>query len=148
MNRTEACLKDLGEGELWFFDSDPEKPAIGRGTFLFEQRMKTYRNKSESGSDFAEFDQQLVIIPTYIDPALQGVTMKWNVASSCSSCDVAPIQWTDDGANPTVGALDVRPDQRLLRPVGHRRDPVDRHREGADRPGLVYHRQRRRQQLR
>ncbi|MET9477493.1 hypothetical protein [Streptomyces sp. NPDC002922] len=104
MNRTEACLKDLGEGELWFFDSDPEKPAIGRGTFLFEQRMKTYRNKSESGSDFAEFDQQLVIIPTYIDPALQGVTMKWNVASSCSSCDVAPIQWTDDGANPTVGA--------------------------------------------
>ncbi|MFG3064835.1 hypothetical protein ACGFYM_40800 [Streptomyces sp. NPDC048231] len=104
MNRTEACLKDLGEGELWFFDSDPEKPAIGRGTFLFEQRMKTYRNKSESGSDFAEFDQQLVIIPTYIDPALQGVTMKWNVGSSCSSCDVAPIQWTDDGANPTVGA--------------------------------------------
>ncbi|GAA2558146.1 hypothetical protein GCM10010423_69950 [Streptomyces levis] len=104
MNRTEACLKDLGEGELYFFDSDPQKPAIGRGTFLFEQRMKTYRNKSESGSDFAEFDQQLVIIPTYIDPALQGVTMKWDVASSCSSCDVAPIQWTDDGANPTAGA--------------------------------------------
>ncbi|MYS95621.1 MULTISPECIES: hypothetical protein [Streptomyces] len=104
MNRTEACLKDLGEGELYFFDSDPQKPGIGRGTFLFEQRMKTYRNKSESGSDFAEFDQQLVIIPTYIDPALQSVTMKWNVASSCSSCDVAPIQWTDDGANPTADA--------------------------------------------
>ncbi|MGX1673343.1 hypothetical protein [Streptomyces sp. NPDC055400] len=104
MTRTEACLKDLGEGELWFFDSDPEKPAIGRGTFKFEQRMKTYRNKSESGSDFAEFDQQIVIIPTYIDPALEGVTMKWNVGSSCTSCDVAPIQWVDDGANPTVGA--------------------------------------------
>ncbi|MFJ3235576.1 hypothetical protein [Streptomyces sp. NPDC086787] len=104
MNRTEACLKDLGEGELWFFDSDPQKPAIGRGKFLFEQRMKTYRNKSESGSDFAEFDQQLVIIPTYIDPVLQGVTMKWNITSSCSSCDVAPIQWTDSGANPTAGA--------------------------------------------
>jgi hypothetical protein len=30
--------------------------------------------------------------------------MKWNVALSCSSCDVAPIQWTDDGATPTAGA--------------------------------------------
>lgn len=104
MNRTEACLKDLGEGELWFFDSDPEKPAIGRATFKFEQRMKTYRNKSESGSDFGEFDQQIVIIPTYIDPALEGVTMKWNIDSSCAACDVAPIQWLDDGANPTNGA--------------------------------------------
>jgi hypothetical protein len=51
MNRTEACLKDLGRGELYFFDSDSQKPAIGRGTFLFEQRMETSRNKSESGSD-------------------------------------------------------------------------------------------------
>ncbi|MEV6653955.1 hypothetical protein [Streptomyces sp. NPDC051219] len=104
MNRTEACLKTLGEGELWFFDADPKKPAIGRGTFLFEQRMKTYRNKTESGSDFAEFDQQLVIAPTYIDPALEGVTMRWDIDSSCSACDVAPIQWTDDGANPVDGA--------------------------------------------
>ncbi len=104
MNRTEACLKDLGEGDLYFFDSDPEAPAIGRAHFKFEQRLKTYRNKAESGSDFAEFDQQIVIIPTYIDPALQGVTMKWNLDSSCSACDSAAVQWQDDGANPTAGA--------------------------------------------
>lgn len=104
MNRTEACLKTLGEGELWFFDADPKKPAIGKGNFLFEQRIKTYRNKSESQSDFAEFDQQLVIIPTFIDQALEGVTMTWDVDSSCSACDVAPVQWTDDGANPIPAA--------------------------------------------
>ncbi|MER6391639.1 hypothetical protein ACFXEL_30615 [Streptomyces sp. NPDC059382] len=104
MNRTEACMKDLGEGDLYFFDSDPQVPAIGRANFKFEQRLKTYRNKTESGSDFAEFDQQIVIIPTYIDPALQGVTMRWNVDSSCSTCDSAGVLWQDDSANPTGGA--------------------------------------------
>ncbi|MGW8326781.1 hypothetical protein ACWGLE_02600 [Streptomyces sp. NPDC055897] len=101
MNRTEACLKNVGGASLFFFDSDPDKPAFGKAHFEFEQRLKTYRNKTESGSDFAEFDQQLVATPTSIDPALQGITLAWNLDSSCAHCDTQGAKWTDPAGNNT-----------------------------------------------
>ncbi|MFD7338460.1 hypothetical protein ACFV98_20990 [Streptomyces violascens] len=99
MNRTEACLRNVGGASLFFFDSDPDKPAFGKAHFEFEQRLKTYRNKTESGSDFAEFDQQLVATPTSIDPALQGITLAWNLDSSCAHCDTQGVTWTDAAGN-------------------------------------------------
>lgn len=98
MTRTEACLKNIGSGTLVFIDTDDKQ--IGVAQFDFEQRIKTYPNKGASGSDFAEFDQQIAMVPTRIDSALKGVTMKWNVQSTCSSCVTSTMRWADDQNNP------------------------------------------------
>ncbi|MFF4259103.1 hypothetical protein ACFY1L_48810 [Streptomyces sp. NPDC001663] len=98
MTRTEACLKSIGSGKLIFFDADDAQ--IGFATFDFEQRIKAYPNKGASGSDFGEFDQQIVIVPVSIGEALKGVTMKWNVQSTCSSCVTSRIRWADNQNNP------------------------------------------------
>ncbi|NVK80238.1 hypothetical protein HG542_21610 [Streptomyces morookaense] len=99
MNRTEACLKSIGTGTLIFTSTDPKKPALGTATFNIEQRIKTYPKKGDSGSDFAEFDQQIVLVPQHIDPELKGVRMKWNVGSSCKSCVTSNIRWADNQNN-------------------------------------------------
>ncbi|OXY97781.1 hypothetical protein BEH93_32810 [Streptomyces sp. 2R] len=97
MTRGEACLKNIGSGALVFID--PEGAELGHGIFDFEQRIKAYPNKGSSGSDFAEFDQQVVIVPVSIDAALEGVTMKWNVGSNCKACVTSTIRWKDDQNN-------------------------------------------------
>ncbi|MFF4229725.1 hypothetical protein [Streptomyces sp. NPDC001820] len=103
MTRTEACLKTIGSGTLLFTDTDPEKPALGTATFNIEQRIKTYPKKGDSGSNFAEFDQQIMLVPTHIDPVLKGVHMKWNVGSRCKSCVTSNIGWAEDQNNPAGG---------------------------------------------
>ncbi|MCX4506761.1 hypothetical protein [Streptomyces anulatus] len=102
MTRGEACLKNIGSGTLVFID--PEGVQLGFGVFDFEQRIKAYPNKGSSGSDFAEFDQQIVIQPVSIDAALQGVTMKWNVGSNCKACVTSTTRWSD-GQNNDVGPV-------------------------------------------
>ncbi|MCF3132410.1 hypothetical protein [Streptomyces olivochromogenes] len=105
MTRSDACLKSIGSGKLIFTDTDPEKPALGYANFEFEQRVKAYPTKTESGSDFAEFDQQILIKPTYIDPQLEDVKMDWKVASSCDDeCIQTPPKWTDDNGTDTGGS--------------------------------------------
>jgi hypothetical protein len=99
MTRTEACLKSVGSGTLVFVDADRDAE-IGFAEFDFEQRIKAYPNKSASGSDFAEFDQQIAIRPVSIDQALEGVTMKWNLGSTCGSCVTSNVKWTDGQNNP------------------------------------------------
>ncbi|MEU3984536.1 hypothetical protein AB0F77_31450 [Streptomyces sp. NPDC026672] len=113
MTRGEACLKNIGSGTLVFIDAE-KGVEIGFAEFDFEQRIKAYPNKGASGSDFAEFDQQIVIVPVSIDPALEGVTMKWNVGSTCSSCVTSTIRWADNqnnnaGANAYWDANDWNP---------------------------------------
>ncbi|MFJ6944839.1 hypothetical protein ACISU4_09335 [Streptomyces wuyuanensis] len=103
MNRTDACLKSIGSGTLIFTDTDPQMPALGTATFDIEQRIKTYPTKSDSGSNFAEFDQQIVITPQHIDAVLKGVTLRWNVGNNCSSCVTSNVRWTDDQNNPSTG---------------------------------------------
>lgn len=76
---------------------------IGLAEFDFEQRIKAYPNKGASGSNFAEFDQQIAIMPVSIDQALEGVTMKWNVGSTCQSCVTSNVKWTD-GQNNNAGS--------------------------------------------
>ncbi|WP_458248273.1 hypothetical protein [Streptomyces sp. MAI_2237] len=98
MTRTEACLKNIGSGKLIFIDADNKQ--IGFATFDFEQRIKAYPNKAASGSDFGEFDQQIVIVPVAIDQALKGVTMKWYAQSTCSSCVTSKTRWADNQNNP------------------------------------------------
>lgn len=93
MSRTEACLKSIGGALLIFVDVDDL--TIGTAKFDFEQRIKTYPNKGASGSDFAEFDQQIRIVPVAADPALGGVTMKWRIGSTCSSCVTSNVKWSD-----------------------------------------------------
>ncbi|MFD5747462.1 hypothetical protein [Streptomyces sp. NPDC127033] len=100
MNRTDACMKSIGNATLIFTDTDPDSPALGTATFNVEQRIKTYPTKGDSGSNFAEFDQQIVITPKNIDPVLRGVTLRWNVGNSCSSCNTTNVRWTDDQNNP------------------------------------------------
>ncbi|WP_328923151.1 hypothetical protein [Streptomyces griseoaurantiacus] len=95
ITRTDACLKSLGSGNLIFASTDESDPPLGIATFNFEQRIKAYRNKGESGSDFAEFDQQLFITPTHIDSALLGVNLYWPITTHCSACDVTSVRWTD-----------------------------------------------------
>ncbi|MFJ8469867.1 hypothetical protein [Streptomyces swartbergensis] len=97
MTRDEACLRNIGAGRLVFVDADDAE--IGFATFDIEMRLKAYPNKGASGSDFAEFDQQIAIVPVSIDPALDGVTMKWNIQSSCMSCVTSVIRWADDFDN-------------------------------------------------
>ncbi|WP_421111116.1 hypothetical protein [Streptomyces sp. NEAU-S77] len=103
MNRTDACMKSIGSATLIFTDTDPEKPALGTATFNVEQRIKAYPTKSDSGSNFAEFDQQIVITPTNIDPVLRGVTLRWNVGNNCSSCVTSNVRWTDEQNYPSSG---------------------------------------------
>ncbi|MET9804242.1 hypothetical protein [Streptomyces sp. NPDC006368] len=73
ITRGEACLKNIGSATLMFVDADRDAE-IGFAEFDFEQRIKAYPNKGAYGSDFAEFDQQIVIAPVSVDAALQGVT--------------------------------------------------------------------------
>ncbi|MCX4742198.1 hypothetical protein [Streptomyces antibioticus] len=101
MTRGEACLKNIGSATLVFIDADDAQ--IGIATFDIEQRIKAYPNKGASGSDFAEFDQQIAIMPVSIAPALEGVTMKWNIGSTCSSCVTSNVKWTD-GQNNDAGS--------------------------------------------
>ncbi|WP_234386780.1 hypothetical protein [Streptomyces sp. ERV7] len=100
MNRTEACLKNIGGGTLIFTDTDPDKPALGTATFSIEQRLKTYPKKADSGSDLAEFDQQVKLVPTHIDPALKGVRMRWNAGTVCTNCATTNIRWADSTDTP------------------------------------------------
>lgn len=100
MSRGEACLKNIGSATLVFID--PDDVQIGTATFDIEQRIKAYPNKGASGSNFAEFDQQIAIMPVSIAPALEGVTMKWNIGSTCSSCVTSNVKWTD-GQNNNAG---------------------------------------------
>ncbi|WP_158828113.1 hypothetical protein [Streptomyces sp. NRRL S-118] len=113
MTRGEACLKNIGSATLVFIDSGRDA-TIGFAKFDFEQRIKAYPNKGASGSDFAEFDQQIMIAPVSVDAALEGVTMKWNIGSTCKSCVTSNVKWQDGQANnagPTAywDADDVHP---------------------------------------
>ncbi|WP_329028100.1 hypothetical protein [Streptomyces sp. NBC_00690] len=103
MNRTDACMKSVGNATLIFTDTDPQKPALGTATFSIEQRIKAYPTKGDSGSNFPEFDQQIVITPRSIDPLLKGVTLRWNVGNNCSSCVTSNVRWTDDQNNSSTG---------------------------------------------
>ncbi|MFJ2703519.1 hypothetical protein ACIO3R_09995 [Streptomyces sp. NPDC087428] len=94
MNRTDACLNDLGEATLIFTSGgDETKPPFGTATFKLQQQLKTYPNKGAGGSDFAEFDQQLFVTPTYIDPALLGVRLTWKPGVVCGACDSTLPTW-------------------------------------------------------
>lgn len=95
LTRTDACMRDLGQGTLIFTDTEPGKPPIGKAVFEFEQRIKAYPSKKEGGGDNAEFDQQLLIIPIQIDPQLQIVRMKWRIGSDCTSCVTSQPIWQD-----------------------------------------------------
>ncbi|PKT71243.1 hypothetical protein CW362_20200 [Streptomyces populi] len=97
MNRTDACVKSIGSGTLIFIDTNDA--TIGSAKFDFEQRIKTYPNKSSGGSDFAEFDQQIRIMPVLISPELKGVTLRWNTQSTCAACVTSVIRWADDFDN-------------------------------------------------
>ncbi|WP_413755069.1 hypothetical protein [Streptomyces sp. MMBL 11-3] len=97
MNRTDACLKSIGSGTLVFVDTDDA--TIGSARFDFEQRIKAYPNKSAGGTNFAEFDQQIRIMPVSIDAALDGVTLRWNTSSTCEACNTSVIRWADDFDN-------------------------------------------------
>ncbi|MGW6458689.1 hypothetical protein ACWF94_22705 [Streptomyces sp. NPDC055078] len=101
MNRTEACLRSAGRARLIFLDADPQKPALGFATFDIEQRIKTYPSKGAGGSNFAEFDQQIIVTPREIDAALQGFTVKWNVGNNCTSCVTTQTKWTDSLNKPS-----------------------------------------------
>jgi hypothetical protein len=39
------------------------------------------------------FEQQIAIRPVSIGQALEGVTMKWNVGSTCQSCVTSNVKW-------------------------------------------------------
>lgn len=96
INRTDACLNNVGSASLIFTSGgEPDKPPFGVATFNFQQRLKTYPNKSSGGSDFAEFDQQLFVTPTSIDPQLLGVRLTWNAGTVCDHCTSTPVAWKD-----------------------------------------------------
>ncbi|RSS07644.1 hypothetical protein EF917_04270 [Streptomyces sp. WAC00469] len=116
MNRTEACLKNIGSATLIFLDSDPELPSLGTATFDLQQQMKLYTKKGDSGSDLGEFDQQLVVIPTHIDEALEGVNLNWYATNNCDACSTSPIKWRDINQNETTAHW--TPDQ--ANPFGER----------------------------
>jgi hypothetical protein len=103
MTRSEACLKSIGSGNLIFIDAD-RGAEIGIATFDVEMRIKAYVNKGESGSDFAQFHQQIRIMPVRIDAALDGISLRWNTQSTCSSCVTSVIRWADDFDNHADGA--------------------------------------------
>ncbi|MFH0177072.1 hypothetical protein [Streptomyces cacaoi] len=123
MNRTDACLKNTGSANLVFFDSDEAQ--IGLATFDIEQRIKTYPNKGASGSNFAEFDQQIRIMPVAITPALKGITLRWNTQSTCAACVTSVIRWADDFDNAASAYWDAS--SRLFsRTHQHQTGPDDR----------------------
>jgi len=103
MSRGEACLKNIGSATLVFVDTGRDV-TIGTAKFDVEQRIKAYPNKGASGSNFAEFDQQIALRPVSIDQALEGVTMKWNVGTTCRSCVTSNVKWTD-GQNNDAGSI-------------------------------------------
>ncbi|WP_347732032.1 hypothetical protein [Streptomyces sp. CAU 1734] len=101
MNRADACLKNIGSATLIFLDTDPQKPALGTATFNIEQHIRTYPSKGASGSNFGEFDQQITLTPRNIDAALQGVTLRWNLAVVCGSCTTSQVKWVDSLNKPS-----------------------------------------------
>ncbi|KOG45725.1 hypothetical protein ADK75_30175 [Streptomyces virginiae] len=102
--RDSACLKSIGSAKLIFTDTDPDHPVLASADFDIEQRLKTYPNKGASGSDFAEFDQQLYLVPLRIDPALRGVTIRWNEQHTCISCVTSNVRWADDANVTRMGS--------------------------------------------
>lgn len=107
MTRTEVCLKNLGTATLIFVDAE-DMPAFGIATFDIQQQMKTYTKKADSGSDFAEFDQQLVVMPSSIDAALQGVTLKWRIDNNCgANCTTSQVKWVDNQNAPSTNHWDI-----------------------------------------
>ncbi|MEU8972176.1 hypothetical protein AB0D11_23360 [Streptomyces monashensis] len=58
-------------------------------------RALPWRARKESGSDFAEFDQQIVIRPTCVDPQLTCVRMAWTIGSTCAQCRNLGSRWVD-----------------------------------------------------
>ncbi|MGW7257832.1 hypothetical protein [Streptomyces sp. NPDC054834] len=101
MNRTEACLKNDGYATLIFVDAD-ELPKFGTASFALSQQIKLYNKKSDTGTDRAEFDQQLTVIPTHIDEATEGVHLTWGASDNCEDCTSSQVQWSsDDGLNQT-----------------------------------------------
>ncbi|WP_353940127.1 hypothetical protein ABII15_00050 [Streptomyces sp. HUAS MG91] len=96
ITRNDACLNDVGSAELIFTSGgDKDKPPFGMATFNFQQRLKAYPNKTAGGSDFAEFDQQLFVTPTSIDPQLLGVRLTWNAGTVCDHCTSTQVAWKD-----------------------------------------------------
>ncbi|MEU8957979.1 hypothetical protein AB0C93_27155 [Streptomyces sp. NPDC048518] len=96
INRADACLNNVGSAELIFTSGgDKDKPPFGMATFNFQQRLKAYPNKTSGGSDFAEFDQQLFVTPTSIDPQLLGVRLTWNAGTVCDHCTSTQVAWKD-----------------------------------------------------
>ncbi|ROP56041.1 hypothetical protein [Streptomyces sp. PanSC9] len=101
MNRTEACLKNVGYATLIFVDAD-ELPRFGTATFALSQQIKLYNKKSDTGTDRAEFDQQLTVVPTRIDDATEGVHLTWKASDNCKDCTSSQVQWaSNDGLNTT-----------------------------------------------
>ncbi|UXY40425.1 hypothetical protein [Streptomyces albidocamelliae] len=101
MNRTEACLKNVGYATLIFVDAD-ELPRFGTATFALSQQIKLYNKKSDTGTDRTEFDQQLTVVPTRIDDATEGVHLTWKASDNCKDCTSSQVQWaSDDGLNTT-----------------------------------------------
>ncbi|MCQ9178169.1 hypothetical protein KMT30_03765 [Streptomyces sp. IBSBF 2953] len=101
MNRTEACLKNVGYATLIFVDAD-ELPVFGTATFALAQQIKLYNKKADTGTDRAEFDQQLTVIPTHIDAATEGVHLTWVASDNCADCTNSQVQWSSsDGLNHT-----------------------------------------------
>jgi hypothetical protein len=101
MNRTEACLKNVGYATLIFLDAE-ELPQFGTATFALSQQIKLYNKKADTGTDRAEFDQQLTVIPTTIDAATEGVHLTWVPSDNCKDCTSSQVKWSsEDGLNTT-----------------------------------------------
>ncbi|MEU4931025.1 Tat pathway signal protein [Streptomyces yokosukanensis] len=84
--RTDACLKAITPLTLVFKVNDK---VVGIANFAMQQEIKLYNNTGE-------FDQQLTLVPTQIDPALGSVTLGWLAGSTCTDCTQSPQQ-TDGG---------------------------------------------------
>ncbi|MFE9770459.1 hypothetical protein ACFYOV_01985 [Streptomyces sp. NPDC005931] len=101
MNRTEACLKNVGYATLIFVDAD-DLPRFGTATFALYQQIKLYNKQSDTGTNRAEFDQQLTVVPTQIDAATEGVHLTWVPSDNCDDCTRSQVQWSsNDGLNHT-----------------------------------------------
>ncbi|MEU0053874.1 hypothetical protein [Streptomyces sp. NPDC006309] len=101
MNRSDACLKNVGYATLIFVDAD-ELPKFGTATFALSQQIKLYNKKAETSTDRAEFDQQLTVVPTQIDDATEGVHLTWRPSDNCKDCTSSQVQWSsNDGLNHT-----------------------------------------------
>ncbi|MFF9085149.1 hypothetical protein ACF1BE_01735 [Streptomyces sp. NPDC014991] len=101
MDRSDACLKNVGYATLIFVDAD-ELPKFGTATFALSQQIKLYNKKAETSTDRAEFDQQLTVVPTQIDDATEGVHLTWRPSDNCKDCTSSQVQWSsNDGLNHT-----------------------------------------------